>query len=694
MADKALKQLYEEKSEALGAMRVHEDARPYRLARLERHAAQVEAMINSRLPKAERARKEGLRRKAVRASTATAALSNRPQLLSPAASIASATAQPQPTLPKLLPRPPPFYCCDPRLLLVQASAAVRETAEAKEAASVLGGRESEAAFDAAQAGTIEAYDDDDEPPADPFEEDGALSGAQNAQMSAAEAVAEATAEVTAESEAAEARAVAAAREEREQAEAEAAVQAAAKVAAESERKRLKVENAVAEAAEEQAILKAQVEQADRDRAAVAIAEAEREREERERAEAEAEAEAKSEAGAEAYAQSEIEDRAAAEAAAELAAAAAELAAEAAGRAAAEVRTKRKQAAEAATEAKREQEERKAAEMAASDACGGVADVPQPPPGSRAGEQLVVSLAAPAPAAASSSSSKNKKHSHKKRGGGGSGDSGGGGGGSGAKAAARAAVMAKYQTASVQKLPSPAAVVSPVAVPTQEASGDGKKDGSAGKDDGKEGREDGGEEGGTDEAEGATTDKGMCAYDLSGWGGKTPKTMLIEWFQKRQQPRPKIDVDVAGRRYRATVTVHGGLVYSLPEDESFVKRDDAEQAAATMALLLLFPDQPLYRLLPPSYRSLWIKWQAKAKVCSSVCTSWPPPLPRFLKSATAVTRCRGTLPSAASMHCRVIAPLPSLSCFRPPVLCIRPTGARATGGGRCARGARQVRHSVV
>ena len=122
---------------------------------------------------------------------------------------------------------------------------------------------------------------------------------------------------------------------------------------------------------------------------------------------------------------------------------------------------------------------------------------------------------------------------------------------------------------------------------------------------------GGVEAADADAEGDAKDKG-AGYDLSGWGGKTPKTMLLEWFQKRQQPRPKIDYEMAGRRYRATVTVHGGLVYEMPADEAFSKKDEAEQAAATMALLQLFPDQPLYRLLPPAYRELWHKWEKGAK----------------------------------------------------------------------------------
>ena len=83
-------------------------------------------------------------------------------------------------------------------------------------------------------------------------------------------------------------------------------------------------------------------------------------------------------------------------------------------------------------------------------------------------------------------------------------------------------------------------------------------------------------------------------------------MLLEWFAKRQQPRPKIEIVSEGRRFRATVSVSGGLMYELPDGETFEKRDGAEQAAATMALLQLFPDQPLYRLLPPAYRALWLQ----------------------------------------------------------------------------------------
>ena len=153
-------------------------------------------------------------------------------------------------------------------------------------------------------------------------------------------------------------------------------------------------------------------------------------------------------------------------------------------------------------------------------------------------------------------------------------------------------MARYQTTSVQRAPaSEVAAPQPDKVETLVE----EKEGAEGEVEEEE------EEGCTDGSE---------AYDLSGWSGKTPKTMLMEWFQKRQQPRPKSELEQLGRKYRAAVLLAGGARVELPEGESFDKKDTAEQAAATAALLHLFPEQPLYRLLPPSYRALWLKWAAQ------------------------------------------------------------------------------------
>ena len=114
--------------------------------------------------------------------------------------------------------------------------------------------------------------------------------------------------------------------------------------------------------------------------------------------------------------------------------------------------------------------------------------------------------------------------------------------------------------------------------------------------------------------------GTGRYDLSRWSGKTPKTMLLEWFQKMQAPRPKIELESVGRRYRAYVVVVGDTKLELPGDEVFDKREQAEQAAATAALYHLFgtgkEKQPLYRMLPPAYRTLWLGWVSNQQTAAA------------------------------------------------------------------------------
>lgn len=211
------------------------------------------------------------------------------------------------------------------------------------------------------------------------------------------------------------------------------------------------------------------------------------------------------------------------------------------------------------------------------------------------------------------SKSSKKNSNKKK--------GGGGGGTAAAAAIRTAALARYQTTSVAK-PSTATAPAGAVEASKKKGVDGEEVGSGRKEGEAKGNS---KEGGSKDARSApnngraadgsvfrSTDRDCSMHNLSSWNGKTPKTMLFEWFQKRQQPRPKIDVEMSGRRYRGIVMVPGGILYELPEGDTFDKREGAEQAAATMALLQLFPDQPLYRLLPPEYRALWLRWAEDEK----------------------------------------------------------------------------------
>lgn len=360
--------------------------------------------------------------------------------------------------------------------------------------------------------------------------------------------------------------------------------------------------------------------------------------------AEAASEVERQAEAEAAARVEAEAaRAAAEAAAELqrteAVEAAKAAAAAAEREAAEREAEEREAAE------REAAEREAAEAARAAASDEEAPTPQPLPpeelaavGSNGGRSEEVARQSgeteapeaaktarresPAPAAVGGGGKSRKKGSSS------AGKKKGGGGGGGNAEAQRAAMLAKYQTTSVAKpavdkekqATPPAAAAEEAAA--AEASGAPPAESSVSYADAVE-----------EEAD-APADGGG-SYDLSRWSGKTPKTMLLEWFQKMQAPRPKIELEPVGRRFRAHVVVMGDTKVELPKGELLDKREQAEQAAATAALFQLFGTgknkQPLYRMLPPDYRALWLKWEsdekmATAQVCpgsTAVGSSMPP-----------------------------------------------------------------------
>ena len=52
----------------------------------------------------------------------------------------------------------------------------------------------------------------------------------------------------------------------------------------------------------------------------------------------------------------------------------------------------------------------------------------------------------------------------------------------------------------------------------------------------------------------------------------------------------------------------GATYKLPAHEDpYESVEAAEQAAAVMTLLRLFPDTPLYRLMTQAYRAMWKRW---------------------------------------------------------------------------------------
>lgn len=101
-----------------------------------------------------------------------------------------------------------------------------------------------------------------------------------------------------------------------------------------------------------------------------------------------------------------------------------------------------------------------------------------------------------------------------------------------------------------------------------------------------------------------------------WTGKTPASMLHEWLQRRHRPRPEYMNDRAPNglvRLKVRVTVADGKdapTEVIDSDTAFKEAPSAKNAVATAALHRLAPTEPLYRMMPPYFRSLWLGWDAE------------------------------------------------------------------------------------
>jgi ATP-dependent RNA helicase DHX29 len=96
---------------------------------------------------------------------------------------------------------------------------------------------------------------------------------------------------------------------------------------------------------------------------------------------------------------------------------------------------------------------------------------------------------------------------------------------------------------------------------------------------------------------------------SKWTGKTPKKILEEWCQKKKVHRPKFHRRLLDG---AQIIVNTKPPISIEEVGPFADFTDAQHYLATRALYELNPDLPMYRLLPPVFRDLWLSWLAGVK----------------------------------------------------------------------------------
>jgi ATP-dependent RNA helicase DHX29 len=91
-----------------------------------------------------------------------------------------------------------------------------------------------------------------------------------------------------------------------------------------------------------------------------------------------------------------------------------------------------------------------------------------------------------------------------------------------------------------------------------------------------------------------------------WTGKTPKIILEEWCRKEKLPRPSF-LKTHGNGCLLRWKLDRENTMEIDQPGSAGDRSDAQHYAATRALYRINPNLPLYRILPPFYRDVWVQW---------------------------------------------------------------------------------------
>ena len=102
---------------------------------------------------------------------------------------------------------------------------------------------------------------------------------------------------------------------------------------------------------------------------------------------------------------------------------------------------------------------------------------------------------------------------------------------------------------------------------------------------------------------------------SGWTGKLPKSVLLEYCRKRKMSKPTF-LKMPGTSNGCSVKVKNKVESIVEYSGPFSNFKEAEHFASTKALYFLDPQLPMYQLLPPTFRNLWKSWLSE-KIASKI-----------------------------------------------------------------------------
>lgn len=107
------------------------------------------------------------------------------------------------------------------------------------------------------------------------------------------------------------------------------------------------------------------------------------------------------------------------------------------------------------------------------------------------------------------------------------------------------------------------------------------------------------------------------YTKQQWTGKSPKQFLNDWTRKNL---PKSDLAHYERihvknfyKCKSFITKKDGSVLTVTPDILCPSVKEAEHVGSTLLLYNLCRGQPIYQLLPPPYRDLWLEWMEAERI---------------------------------------------------------------------------------